>query len=288
MSGRMAGASKSTIDCPEHPEEHETMKRRLMGVAALLPWIPGCSLTQPRNSLDPQQRFKDIGIELVVDAVPGAELRQVIFYDDQAVRIFSSSTVAKRNRAIMPLGGERVPLTVRVVWREGAGWDAVKNVWNEGTITGDYTVPIAERIPDDVLKDIRAMGGGLRLKFRLKPDGVLFGWDVEMRPDPHRYSAEEITARNIHLPPAYRHTGGDFKGARPAYYWWDGNAFKGLPQQIPTPASPQDQAMLDRFGLMTVEGTILTIPPSPANHRRVWEKGWYIDQKTGQKVETDY
>jgi hypothetical protein len=46
-------------------------------------------------------------------------------------------------------------------------------------ISGDYRIPVAERIPDDVLNDIRAHGGGLRLKFRLKPDGVLFGWDIE-------------------------------------------------------------------------------------------------------------
>ncbi len=48
-----------------------------------------------------------------------------------------------------------------------------------GNILGDYTFPIASRIPDDVVREIRKNGGGLRLKFRLKPDGVLFGWDIE-------------------------------------------------------------------------------------------------------------
>jgi hypothetical protein len=52
----------------------------------------------------------------------------------------------------------------------------------DGTIAGDYTIPIAERIPDALVNQIRLHGGGLRLKFRLKPDGVLFGWDLE-RPD---------------------------------------------------------------------------------------------------------
>lgn len=50
-------------------------------------------------------------------------------------------------------------------------------------IAGDYTIPVAKRIPDSVLRDIRAHGGSLRLKFRLKPGGVLFGWDIE-RADP--------------------------------------------------------------------------------------------------------
>lgn len=48
-----------------------------------------------------------------------------------------------------------------------------------GEVRGDYTLPIATRIPEEVLKDIRKNGGGLRLKFRLKPDGVMFGWDIE-------------------------------------------------------------------------------------------------------------
>jgi hypothetical protein len=131
------------------------------------------------SSIDPQRRFRGIGIVLVVDAVPGAEMRQVVFYDDRSTTIYAPSLVAKRNRAIMALGGSRVPLTVRATWREGAGWDDVRKIWNEGTIIGDYTIPVAEKIPDEVLDDIRAHGGALRLKFRLKPGGVLFGWDIE-------------------------------------------------------------------------------------------------------------
>ena len=48
-----------------------------------------------------------------------------------------------------------------------------------GEAAGDYIIPIASRIPDEVVKEIRKNGGGLRLKFRLKPDGVMFGWDIE-------------------------------------------------------------------------------------------------------------
>ncbi|MCY4756500.1 RHS repeat-associated core domain-containing protein [Pelomonas aquatica] len=49
----------------------------------------------------------------------------------------------------------------------------------DSEMLGDYTVEVARRIPDEVLADIRARRGALRLKFRLKPDGVLFGWDIE-------------------------------------------------------------------------------------------------------------
>jgi hypothetical protein len=91
---------------------------------------------------------------------------------------------------------------VRAVWREGSGWDDVRKVWNEGKITGDYTIPIAERIPDEVLRDIRAHGGALRLKFRLEPDGVLFGWDIERDGKGTGYVFR------------YDMPGGDFKEAR--------------------------------------------------------------------------
>ena len=108
----------------------------------------------------------------------------VNFHDDRGVRFFSPSLVSRRTRAILALGGFYVPQAVEVTWRDkttkafrgtngSIDWD--------GPVLGRYTVLVAERIPDAVLGDIRANGGALRLKFRLKPDGVLFGWDIERR-----------------------------------------------------------------------------------------------------------
>lgn len=128
---------------------------------------------------DSQKRLRGIGAVLVVDAVAGAELEYVKIYDDRGTEIYSSGTVSRRVRKIMALGGMYIPLTVRAVWKRGAGWDKTQEVWNEGVIAGDYTIPVANRIPDEVLNDIRAHGGNLRLKFRFKPDGILFGWDIE-------------------------------------------------------------------------------------------------------------
>lgn len=153
-------------------------KRKLLALVALLPWLAGCSKTA-QGTDDQQKRFKSIGLVLVVSAVADAEMHQVVFTDDRGLTIFERASVSRRNRTFMALEGGYVPLTVRVVWRNGAGWDKVKEVWNEGVIAGDYTIPVANRIPDAVLRDIREHGGNLRLKFRLKPDGVLFGWDIE-------------------------------------------------------------------------------------------------------------
>jgi hypothetical protein len=48
-----------------------------------------------------------------------------------------------------------------------------------GTIVGDYTVPVAERIPDELLDDLRRNGGMFRLKIRIHDDGPLIGWDIK-------------------------------------------------------------------------------------------------------------
>jgi hypothetical protein len=159
---------------------NQASKRRLLKLVALLPWVAGCSETAHADAADgPQHRFNGIALVLVVDAVLGAEMRGVAIYDDRGVEIYGAAGVARKKRGIMALSSGRVPLTVRAVWRTGAGWDDARKVWNEGVIAGDYTIPVAERIPDAVLNDIRAHRGNLRLKFRLKPDGVLFGWDIE-------------------------------------------------------------------------------------------------------------
>jgi hypothetical protein len=155
-------------------------KRKLLTLVALLFLASGCSKTvQTDVADDSQKRFNGMGAVLVVDAVAAAELEHVKIYDDRGIEIYSSGIVSRRVREIMALGGIYIPLTVHAVWRRGAGWDKVRQVWNEGVIAGDYTISVAERIPDQVLNDIRAHGGNLRLKFRLKPDGILFGWDIE-------------------------------------------------------------------------------------------------------------
>lgn len=163
---------------------HRAIRRQLLTLLSFCIGGAGCTmpaLKAAEPGVEQQRRFRGVGIVLVVDAVPKAEMAGVVFYDDWEQRIYASSIVAKRNRSVMALGGTRIPVTVRALWR-----DRPKPVWGrhgaidyEGAIIGDHTIPVAERIPDEVLRDIRAKGGALRLKFRLKPDGVLFGWDIE-------------------------------------------------------------------------------------------------------------
>ena len=226
----------------------QTVKRRLTAALALAPFtalITACRATamgnQPPTSTT-QQRFKGIGLTLVVDAVQDAEmLGNEFFADGREFPFYASSTTRKGNRSIMSFPASTVPEKVRVVWRVKSNdvpfwWSSpdavdsfgesldkdtyIKNQlersnrkpgretnllfqkekiekrktiaanlgvahqgpWGGsyfGEVRGDYTLPIASRIPEEVLQEIRKNGGGLRLKFRLKPDGVMFGWDIE-------------------------------------------------------------------------------------------------------------
>ena len=162
-------------------------KRKLLGLAGTWPWLAACvSTSGEHDSADPLARFRGIGVVLVVDAIPGVELKGVEFYDDRHATIYAKSTQSQRNRDIMALGGARVPLAVRVVWRSTYQPISGPNLYGRqssftyaGELEGDHTLPIAQRIPAELLKEIRSRGGALRLKFRLKGDGVLFGWDIE-------------------------------------------------------------------------------------------------------------
>lgn len=54
-----------------------------------------------------------------------------------------------------------------------------EGTWTGGTVMGDYTATVAERIPPEVFDYIRQHGGSLRLKLRIVDGAVLVGWDVE-------------------------------------------------------------------------------------------------------------
>lgn len=261
-------------DIPDQP-----LKRRLLALLAGLPLLTACVSAEVRaarkavdergkayhDTLTPNeqatlQRFQGIAIQLVVDAVAGAEMGGVKIYSDNGYSIFSAGSVALRKRSTLDVGSARVPLWVKVTWKKpivvSSDWDA--------PIIGDYTIRVAERIPDEVVESLRKdPRGNLRIKFRLHPEGVYFGWEIERRPgyDPKK--------RDVYFPPAYEMTGGDFKEARPAGYVVTEKGLESVPD-MPAPLSETQKAFLKKHHLYT-----------HANGR-VWEKGWYLD-KSGQK-----
>ncbi len=167
----------------------QPIKRKLMmsflsaPVIALVTACKAFSSGQTPPLSATQLRFENMGMILVVDAVTGAEMLGVEFFaDENDFPFYARSLQKKTGRAIMAFPSGIVPEKVRVVWRANAdeGYtDKYGRIRYSAPIVGDYTFPVASRIPDEIAKEIRKHGGGLRLKFRLKPDGVMFGWDIE-------------------------------------------------------------------------------------------------------------
>jgi hypothetical protein len=119
-------------DIPSQP-----MKRKLLALLAGLPLFTACVPAEVRaarkageerekayhdsltlNEQATLRRFRGIGIQLVVDAVAGAEMGSVKIYSDNGYLIFSSGSVALRKRAISDVGSARVPLWVKVTWKK--------------------------------------------------------------------------------------------------------------------------------------------------------------------------
>ena len=193
-----------------------------------------------------KHKFRGIrGGQLVVDAF--GEKRGVNFFNEKEQVFFASSSLGSGARTYSYGAEFGVPITLRATWRKevesGTPEERKKNAirpegpWNlyvGGILVGDVTVPVAERIPDDILDYLRSHGGGgFRLKLRLADDTLLVGWDIESRPGYNPRRPE------IYVDPVYSMVGGDF-----------------------------DCALRQYHGLV--------------------HKGWYIDKKTGQKIETDF
>jgi len=170
-----------------------------------------------------------------------------------------------------------------------------------GDLYGQWRVPVAERIPDDLLDDLRKRpGGGLRIKFRFHPEGVLLGWDIERRPG---YDRDKSNAGQYY-PPAYSHTGGDFKEMRIAAYIDTQSpcrecvAFARTVKKTPLVTYKDDpngyltMPSADDLNnqlppVLEKNGYFLT-PPVPGYPRQIREKGWYIHPKTKQRIEIDF
>jgi hypothetical protein len=146
-----------------------------------------------------RRKFGDLkGGELFVDAF--GQKNAVMIYREDGSRFFKRASVSPRNVSHHTYGAEfGVPITLRVVWRIGQTRSTPDgNDYEGGTIAGDFTAPVAERIPDELLRELRKNGGGFRLKLRVHDEGLLVGWDIR---------------RGL----SFFMTGGDFKEARVVY-----------------------------------------------------------------------
>lgn len=133
-------------------------------------------------------KFRGIqGVELLVDSID--EIHGVNMFKPDGSRFYVSATLSIRNSSRSSYAGLDlvVPKWIRVEWRDRyitaqdppqqPPADYVPNTYWGGTLLGNYTAQIASRIPSALLDEVRAGKGGLRLKIRVHPQGVLVGWD---------------------------------------------------------------------------------------------------------------
>jgi len=198
-------------------------RRKLISIALTLPWLGACAGTRaPTGEVD----SRGVGVVVEYQLSHGAGVKTGISaIADAGYRLFGPSMMnATGGGGTNQLGGATVPRWVRVTWREGVD-EAHGLYWTTGTVVGDYTVPVLERIPAEAFALARAgKNRYLILSFRLRDDGVDFAWMIRLQEG---------------APFERLMNGGDFQAAR-------------------------------------------------MRNGKVVEKGWYIDKKTGQKIETDY
>ena len=122
----------------------QALKRKIAGVLAIAPiaaMLSACAATamgtKPPPMSETQQRFRGIGLTLVVDAIEGVEmLGNEFFADDRQFPFYASSTTRKGNRNIMSFPGRNVPEKVQVIWRENN--TGVPHWWSNPLYVDDF------------------------------------------------------------------------------------------------------------------------------------------------------
>jgi len=114
---------------------------------------------------------------LRLDANP--EKTFVSILDDKGQPFAGAARLGKRTVSNSAGGSRALPGSIRATWRSGQPHLTSEGTWTGGTVMGDYTAAVAERIPQEVFDYIRQHGGALRLKLRIVDGAVLVGWDVE-------------------------------------------------------------------------------------------------------------
>ena len=203
-------------------------RRKLLALCAAL--LAGCSGSAGRRPLpvQPPLSAEDEALKRKFRGLEGGQLRVDSLFVVTGLNIFeehgwlffaAARMTPPRGRATASYGADfGVPKFLRVEWRDKIEMEpdgALKrglpgDAFYGGTILGNYTVPVASRIPDSLLEDKRRNGGGFRLKIRIHPDGPLIGWDLERAPG----SAPDGSK--------YHHAGGDFQEA----YIFNGKALR--------------------------------------------------------------
>lgn len=207
---------------------------RLIGVALLAAAaLMACASRHEKIPLSPEDQaiqYKFRGIQggiLYLDA-SGEDKRRITMYNETGKIWLALPGLSTGAQQSTYPGALYLPKILHVIWRSNDATaarryggpecgirgcpDYNRMGWEGGAILGDYTVPLATRIPDEVLDYIRANGGALRVKIRLKDNGVAIGWDVEYVIPFKDWKPNKL---GLNSGVNYRMAGGDFRERRP-------------------------------------------------------------------------
>ena len=124
--------------------------------------------------------MRGIGLVIVHELAQGAANKEGLQgITETGAQLFASSILNPRNKDTGTYAGATIPRWVRVTWREGT---TPGERWTTGKVVGDYTVQVLSRIPREAFDLARAgRKRFLVLTFRIRDDGVDFGWMVRLQ-----------------------------------------------------------------------------------------------------------
>lgn len=143
-------------------------------------------------------------------------IRYIDIRDQNNHLIEAPSAVSEGSTSRMSIN--EVPINIKITWRKQDESNPIysgerNEYWSGGKITGLFRVPIAERIPDELINDLRRdPKGSLRIKIRLHQNGVLLGWDIERRPGFNSKKRDKF-GEAVYVKAVHSFAGGDFREA---------------------------------------------------------------------------
>lgn len=267
-------------------------KRRALTALVLIPCMSAACAQETKmiarkTNSDANERFKNLGMELVVDAMAGERFFGVEFYADGADRQFyaksSQGSVNGRGGDHLVLS-QRVPQRVRVVWRKSDKYAQV--AWGDAAYYDELGKPKKNYIPPDASK-FRVAEEIERRKVIAAATGVAhhgpWGSDYgdEVVGDYDIAVGERIPQDVVD---SVRKDGGGLRvkfrlSKDGVYFGWD-------IQRLGRPGGSQSNNKdAPPPHLWLVGGDFRE---AHIFNGQVVRKGWYIDKKTGQKIETDF
>jgi hypothetical protein len=236
-------------------------------------------------------RFDMGGLSLAFDAMAGQEFFGVEFYADEGVRpFFAKSRLTFENASFMGLGVKRLPRQVRAVWRKtdkGAriGWGSALLHFHDSGKPRSYEEgsDLEQRraqnpwSPEEEIAKRKLIAANTGIAHH-GPWSSDYGDEVlgdELIPVLERLPQDVFDG-------LCKHGGAlrlKFRLSREGvYFGWD----VGRPRGKAVPPNDTVSSRADHFviGGEFREGEIYNGKPV--------RRGWYIDKKTGQKIETDF